>query len=755
MNMTIRTSIQTLAVGAITLSAALCQAAEEWVRFSEDGTRVIIEADGIAEFRGTSSSVFKVDGKNQRIGTVGQKMIEPVTHSVGSTPFGDADISTVTFGNEDYQYTLQIKRLKDLRAFTLQGFFHNRSDQDVNLVAFDLLDTNKGPGGSFVVEKSADWLVTPLMEDSPALPLSEMQKNLNEVAMLYRADGTGFLLGPVGPAEAHISVEVRNEVVKGVVQMDSVLVRAGESRRSEEMILSFESAKTSTNVWTRWVAETHGVRRNKGAIYGWCSWYDRTTKIDAAHVLDVTQTIKENPNTFGKGIIQIDDGYQKMDGDWTANEKFPDGMASVAAAVREAGCIPGVWFAPLMINPEHPWAKANPEAIQKAAGGLERFMNPNPFHPAGAHWISSDHPESKKFLFNIINDARERGYGYIKIDFNGIGNTFEDPTKTRLQIFRELYTLYREAAGEEMYMLSCLGRPTRGVVGFIDAARVGPDSHPASFAHCLDSVLRFQIYDNVWWQNDPDVSYLAPKLESRRVGYTPQGEGMWRTWHAINTLVGGTAMISEPINKDDVKAVWRNYEIMRPGSREPAQLLTLGNSPHNTTLGFAAERPFGDFAVYNLYNVTEGSRSLSLDFEAAGLPKGVKCAVFDFWANKVLGYATDSYMTTPLEHYSSALLRFTPITSERPTLVGSDLHLSIGATEINNIQVSKSSIVIELSDAGAQEGSLTFYSQKALVAVSAENCKVNSVENLGDNLWQVNIAERKWNTAQSIQLQIQ
>ena len=133
---------------------------------------------------------------------------------------------------------------------------------------------------------------------------------------------------------------------------------------------------------------------------------------------------------------------------------------------------------------------------------------------------------------------------------------------------------------------------------------------------------------------------------------------MWRTWHAINTLVGGTAMISEPINKDDVKAVWRNYEIMRPGSREPAQLLTLGNSPHNTTLGFAAERPFGDFAVYNLYNVTEGSQSLSLDFEAAGLPKGVKCAVFDFWANKVLGYATDSYMTTPLEALLLSVVAF-------------------------------------------------------------------------------------------------
>jgi hypothetical protein len=213
-------------------------------------------------------------------------------------------------------------------------------------------------------------------------------------------------------------------------------------------------------------------------------------------------------------------------------------------------------------------------------------------------------------------------------------------------------------------------------------------------------------------------------------------------------------MISEPINMPDVKEVWRNYEIMRPGSREPAQLLTLGNSPHNTTLGFAAKRPFGDFAVYNLYNETEGTKSLSLDFEAAGLPKGVNCAVFDFWENKVIGYATDTYTTAELEQYSSALLRFTPLVSDRPTLVGSDLHLSIGATEINNIRVSKSSIVIELSDAGAQEGSLTFYSKQALAADTSENCKVTSVENLGDNLWQVNITGRLWGTSQVVSLKV-
>ena len=152
-----------------------------------------------------------------------------------------------------------------------------------------------------------------------------------------------------------------------------------------------------------------------------------------------------------------------------------------------------------------------------------------------------------------------------------------DPTKTRLQVFRDLYTLYRDAAGEEIYILSCLGAPTRGVIGFIDSARVGPDSHPAHFSKCLKSVLRFQIYDNVWWQNDPDVAYVSPtgtKVDGtpRSLGGTPQGEGMWRTWHAVTALVGGTAMISDPIDAPEVKDMWRNFEIMRPGSAEPARL---------------------------------------------------------------------------------------------------------------------------------------------------------------------------------------
>ena len=583
------TKLLTIGLLGAGLQSFLFAASLDDVSFADNSSTVVAEASGIAEFTGASSAVFSIDGKRHRIGTQGTQLIGAVRESTVATPFGNADLLQATYGRADFpfEYTLKIKTLHDVNAFTVQAVIHNRSDADIRLHDFDLFDARKGQGGALNVAEPSEWLITPLMQDLDAVTYDLAERRLNEAALFKGSNGDGFLVGPVGPAEAYTNVQFNNQEFVASVAMDGVLVSAGESRRSEEMIFCFEPTTTATNIWTRWVAATHGARLHRGPVYGWCSWYDTTTKIDAEHVLNVTDTIEANPNTFGKGIVQIDDGYQKMDGDWSANEKFPMGMAAVAERVRESGNIPGVWFAPLMINPEHPWIDENPDAIQTNAKGIASFMNANPFHPAGAKWVNPDHPATKKYLHNIITDARERGFGYIKIDFNGIGNRFVDQTKTRLQVFRDLYTLYRDAAGEDIYILSCLGSPTRGVIGFIDAARVGPDSHPAHFNKCLKSVLRFQIYDNVWWQNDPDVAYVSPtgtKVDGnpRSLGGTPQGEGMWKTWHNSVGLVGGTSMISDPIDALDAigaleeKDMWRNFEILRPAHTETTRLLTLG-----------------------------------------------------------------------------------------------------------------------------------------------------------------------------------
>ena len=68
--------------------------------------------------------------------------------------------------------------------------------------------------------------------------------------------------------------------------------------------------------------------------------------------------------------------------------------------------------------------------------------------------------------------------------------------------------------------------------------------------------------------------------------------------------------------------MWRNYEILRPSHTEDTRLLTLGQTADNSIFGFSAERPYGDFAVYNLYNAVEGKRHINLNFAHTGLPTG-------------------------------------------------------------------------------------------------------------------------------------
>ncbi|MGB2402243.1 MAG: alpha-galactosidase, partial [Akkermansiaceae bacterium] len=268
--------------------ASAQDAPADWVSLSADTGEIIINAPGFASSKAVSSAFFSADGKNHAVRTKGSKLIGKVETSTANTPFGEAVVTRATYGQNGspYQYTLTLKRLKNLRAFTLQGVFHNLSDQGANLNHIDLLDQSAGDIKTMATGDAADWLVTPLMQDTDALSLAETDGGFNEVVLIAHKDGRSVLVGPVGPAEAHCRVEVRNQKLKAYAQMDRVLVRAGESRRSEEMIVCFEPSATATDVWTRWVAATHKARIHRGPVYGWCSWYDLTTKITAEHVLN-------------------------------------------------------------------------------------------------------------------------------------------------------------------------------------------------------------------------------------------------------------------------------------------------------------------------------------------------------------------------------------------------------------------------------------------------------------------------------------
>ena len=135
--------------------------------FSDDAAVVAVKSAAFNEFSGASSAVFSVGEKRRRIGTQGTQLIGAIRESTVATPFGNADLLQATYGRADFpfQYTLKIKSLRDVNAFTVQAVIHNRSDEDIRLHNFDLFDARKGQGGLLTVAEPSDWLVTPLMED--------------------------------------------------------------------------------------------------------------------------------------------------------------------------------------------------------------------------------------------------------------------------------------------------------------------------------------------------------------------------------------------------------------------------------------------------------------------------------------------------------------------------------------------------------------------------------------------------------------
>ena len=91
----------------------------------------------------------------------------------------------------------------------------------------------------------------------------------------------------------------------------------------------------------------------------WCAWgYERTFTVD--EVIGTLPKVVE----LGFKWVDIDDGYQICEGDWTANDRIgAEGMRRMTDAVHAAGLKAKIWWAPMCADPESSVAKEHPEML--------------------------------------------------------------------------------------------------------------------------------------------------------------------------------------------------------------------------------------------------------------------------------------------------------------------------------------------------------------------------------------------------------
>ena len=411
---------------------------------------------------------------------------------------------------------------------SLHAVFHNRSKKPVRLRRFTLAKTK-------LRVDLRDWRLGTLNNwDHP----HQLPQTVSDFLTLYRDQGrTGVTLGAVGTAadvEFHIAADHTLTITS---EMTDVVVAPGESRESEHVVIIAAPYHDAVQSLLAQIAVTHGTRTDRGALFGWCSWYHKGMAVTARDVTQFAKVARKLPVQ----VIQIDDGYQKARGDWQPNAKFPGGWAPVLKQIRAAGAHPGIWLAPVLVDEALGFEKKHPDWFQRDASG-KSFGHLDPTHPGARH-----------FIREIIRRHRQLGFTYFKIDFTFINANarFHDPTKTRYQVFRDLYQLYRAELGDDIYLLACLVAFRRAVVGLADAVRIGVDSmavwketHGICISRCIPAIGATAATNQVLFANDPDVTYTWPHHLT-----IPE----WQTWHSFVGLLGGTAMISEPLHVGEQK----------------------------------------------------------------------------------------------------------------------------------------------------------------------------------------------------------
>ncbi|MBK9925028.1 MAG: alpha-galactosidase [Anaerolineales bacterium] len=150
----------------------------------------------------------------------------------------------------------------------------------------------------------------------------------------------------------------------------------------------------------------------------WCTTWGNPEHV---RMVEIAKRLKGS----GAKYFVIDAGWYRDDGgnwefsqgEWKPNRNlFPQGIAATAAAIREQGLIPGIWFEFEVVGNQSPLFSSMTSLLQRdgfpVTAGQRRF------------WDFRDPWVREHLREKVISQLRDSGFGYIKVDYNetiGIG----------------------------------------------------------------------------------------------------------------------------------------------------------------------------------------------------------------------------------------------------------------------------------------------------------------------------------------------
>lgn len=294
-------------------------------------------------------------------------------------------------------------------------------------------------------------------------------------------------------------------------------------------------------VYDRWFELAGIAARPVRPLVGYSSWYRHYGAIDQAKLTSdlagaraalvesgLLEAYREDAGAKAACIplFQIDDGFCKV-GDWldVDRQKFPDGLAPLAARIREAGFLPGLWLAPFVCEADSRLAAEHPGwLLRDKAGAPVRTGS----HWSGGRALDTRNPEVRAYVRDALRTVvQEWGFGLLKLDFLYAACAVPHDGMNRGELMADAMGLLREAAGQDALLLGC-GVPLASAFGLVDYCRIGCDvgldwddkpymrllhRERVSTKNSLGNTLSRAPLDGRAFGNDPDVFFLRDDVK--------------------------------------------------------------------------------------------------------------------------------------------------------------------------------------------------------------------------------------------------
>ncbi|MCC7495455.1 MAG: alpha-galactosidase [Fimbriimonadaceae bacterium] len=262
--------------------------------------------------------------------------------------------------------------------------------------------------------------------------------------------------------------------------------------------------------------ERHRRPHLPAPIRGWNSWDAFNASVTLDDVLDNAHWLADD-EVIGPLVshLIVDDGWMTNWGEWTPNGKFPGGMDLLAERLNLLDKIPGLWLAPLMVEPVTPLYQRHPECFLRDREGHPYLVNHGFTRTTYALDVSV--PRTREFLHQTFRRVASWGYRYVKLDFlynqaeclERGDATAADPDWTTTQHIATMLQIARQELGPLCHILGCNYPYELGGQG-VDEARLTCDI--ASFRQnvelCYQShSARFHLTGR-WMATDPDFAVV-------------------------------------------------------------------------------------------------------------------------------------------------------------------------------------------------------------------------------------------------------